>query len=577
MAETARDLEEKRDRAVLMKTSTTDPIRVDFLPADACPVPGRIGLTLAPGKKDDVWERDLAADLERLHEPFGASVLVSLLGDSELAELGIADLAWVAHTRGIRTWQLPVVDGGVPEDTDRVVQLVRGTVAVLGAGENVVVHCRGGLGRSGLFAACCLVALGHAPRAAIGIVRAARPGAVENLVQERFIERFAHEWKSVPAITPPLSRLMGCLLGGALGDALGYPVEFLKTAAEIERVLGPVSPERLPRQPGHKAIISDDTQMTLFTAEGLIRAQHRAMDRGICSPPAVLLGAYQRWLSTQTEEGLDRWKDPLSRGWLLDVLEIHVSRAPGDTCLSALVASLETEAAPSIEARPNDSKGCGAVMRSAPIGLVAIDVEGAFRLGRDAGVLTHGHPSGYLSAAYFAAVMQQVVRDVPLTKAMAVADDLLRGDREAGELVAAIDGARKAAYAGVPTRAVIERLGGGWVGEEALGIALLCAMTTEDGTPASVATSLWRAVAHGGDSDSTGSLTGNLLGAMYGVESLPSAWLEDLELSEVIERVARDLHITCILGLEPDFCRYPPSCLWRRSKRCLPPGSSAPT
>lgn len=542
-----------------MKTSTTDPIRVDFLPAEACPVPGRIGLTLAPGKKDDSWERDLEADLERLHGTFGASVLVSLLGNPELAELGIADLGWIAHTRGIRTWQLPVVDGGVPEAAEHVMRLVRGALAVLGAGENVVVHCRGGLGRSGLFAACCLVALGHAPRAAIGIVRTARPGAVENSSQEQFIERFAQQWKRAPAVTPSLSRLTGCLLGGALGDALGYPVEFLRTAAQIERVLGPVSPERLPRHGGHKAVVSDDTQMTLFTAEGLIRAHHRLMDRGESAPAVVMLGAYQRWLSTQTEEGLDRWKDPLQRGWLLDVPELSASRAPGNTCLSALIASLEAEALPSIQAPPNDSKGCGAVMRSAPIGLVASDLETAFELARDAGVLTHGHPSGYLSAAYFAAVVHQVARDASLTAAMHAADELLHRQPDADEVRAAVDAARQAAAAGKPSREAIERLGGGWVGEEALGIALLCAMTTESGTPASVAASLWRAVAHSGDSDSTGSLVGNLLGAMHGVEALPSAWLEDLELREVIERVARDLHITCVLGLAPDFRRYPPN------------------
>lgn len=229
-----------------MKTSTTDPIRVDFVPAGACPLPGRLGLTLAPGKKDDAWERDLAADLERLHESFGTSVLVSMLGDSELADLGIANLARVAHTPGVRTWQLPVVDGGVPENAQQVVRLVRGTLAVLGAGENVVVHCRGGLGRAGLFAACCLVALGHAPRAAIGIVRAARPGAVETMVQERFIERFAHQWKRAPAVTPPLSRFTGCLLGGALGDALGYPVEFLKTAGESSGFSDPCRPSGCP-------------------------------------------------------------------------------------------------------------------------------------------------------------------------------------------------------------------------------------------------------------------------------------------------------------------------------------------
>lgn len=542
-----------------VKTSATDPIRVDFLPAGACSGRGRIGLTLAPGKKDGVWDRNLENDLERLRKSFGASVLVSLLSDAELADLGIANLAWVAHTRGMRTWQLPVVDGGVPDQPNQIVHLVQGTLAVLDAGDNVVVHCRGGLGRSGLFVACCLVAAGHEPEAAIREVRDTRAGAVETLVQERFIEQFARAWSRTPPPIPAISRFTGCLLGGALGDALGYPVEFLKTAADIERVLGPVSPQRLPRRRGGQAVVSDDTQMTLFTAEGLIRAAHRGMDRGICSPPSVLLGAYQRWLSTQTEEGLNRWKDPLQRGWLLDVPELNVSRAPGNTCLSALVASLETEVVPSIDALPNDSKGCGAVMRSAPIGLAARDVEKAFELGRDAGVLTHGHPSGYLSAAYFAAVVHQVVRDASLANAMQAADELLRREAGADEVRAAVIAAQEAAGVGKPSPDAIERLGGGWVGEEALGIALFCALTTDDGTPVSIARSVWSAVAHGGDSDSTGSLTGNLLGAMHGVEAMPAAWLEDLELREVIDRVARDLHTTCILGFEPDFERYPPN------------------
>jgi ADP-ribosylglycohydrolase/protein-tyrosine phosphatase len=541
------------------KTSETDPIRVDFLPREACTLRGRVGLTLAPGKRDDVWERDLVADVERLRETFGTSVLISLVGDAELQLLGIPDLDRVARTRGVRVCQLPVEDGGVPENAEGVVRLVRMALAVAEAGETVVVHCRGGLGRSGLFAACCLIALGHEPAAAIRIVRAVRPGAVETLAQERFIERFVDVWRRAAPVVPSLSRVAGCLLGGALGDALGYPVEFLKAASEIERVLGPLSPARLPRSRGGKALISDDTQMTLFTAEGLIRAQHRAMDRGNCSPPVVILGAYQRWLSTQTGSELEQWEDPLQRGWLIDVPELRARRAPGNTCLSALVASLTTGAVPSIDARPNDSKGCGAIVRSSPIGLVANDIERAFQLGRDSGVLTHGHPSGYLSAAYFAAVVHQLVRDASLRDAMQAADELLRREPEAGEVLAAVDAARDAAAAGKPSRGTIERLGGGWVGEEALGIALLCALTTEDGTPASVAASLWRAVAHGGDSDSTGSLVGNLLGAMYGVEALPSAWLEDLELREVIERVARDLHITCVLGFEPDFRRYPPN------------------
>jgi ADP-ribosylglycohydrolase len=539
-----------------VRTSLTDPIHVDFLPREACPLPGRVGLTIAPGAKDWGAQRDLAADLDRLRDAFGARVLVSFLGEAELDLLGIADHASVARARGLRVCRLPMIDGGVPENTDDVVRLVRAVIALLEGGETVVLHCRAGLGRSGLFAACCLVALGHGSDEAVRIVRAARTGAVETRDQSRFVEHFARAWSRAAPVVPSVSRFVGCLLGGALGDALGYPIEFLRTA-EIERVLGRTAPPRLPSAPGARAPISDDTQMTLFSAEGLIRAWRRESDRDLRSPEAVLLGAYQRWLSTQTGSGAERWSDPQERGWLLDVPELRAQRAPGSTCLSALEQSLETHRVPSIRARPNDSKGCGAIMRSAPFGLVAADAEQAFRRACDAAVLTHGHPSGYLAAGYFAVVVNRLARDVPLDESMRIADDLLRHEREGAEVAGAVEAARTAAVSEAPFPAVIERLGGGWVAEEALAIALLCALRAAGRTPMS--TTLWRAAAHGGDSDSAGSLTGNLLGANLGVEGLPPLWLDDLELREVIERVARDLHTTYVLGLEPDALRYPPS------------------
>jgi ADP-ribosylglycohydrolase len=198
-------------------------------------------------------------------------------------------------------------------------------------------------------------------------------------------------------------------------------------------------------------------------------------------------------------------------------------------------------------------------MRSAPIGLVARDPNAAFRLARDAAVLTHGHPSGYLAAAYFAAVVQCVARDVTLVESMREADTLLERESGGEEVRRAVEVARVLVDEGTAPREAIAQLGRGWVAEEALAIALLCALTAEGGTPDAVRASLYRAVAHSGDSDSTGSLTGNLLGAMFGVEALPMAWLDDLELRDTIAHVARDLHATFVLGLEPDVLRYPPS------------------
>ena len=360
-----------------------------------------------------------------------------------------------------------------------------------------------------------------------------------------------------PHVPDLKSRFLGCLLGGALGDALGYPVEFLHEPPDIQRIVGRTAPARIPRRPGHPPPVSDDTQMTLFTAEGLIRGR-RLAGPGTVSLDA-LLHAYQRWLSTQTRENLGAPADPARRGWLLDVPDLHSARAPGNTCLRALMSSLDGDPLPTIAAPPNDSKGCGAVMRSAPFGLVAGTPEAAFTWARDAAVLTHGHPSGYLSAGYFAAVVHGLARDVALPEAMRTADDRLARERGASETIAAVQVARRLACDGLPSPERIERLGGGWVGEEALGIALLCALTLEDGTPDDIRDMLWRSVAHAGDSDSTGSLTGNLLGAMLGVEALPAAWLDDVELRETLEQMALDLHGVFVLGVEPDGSRYPPT------------------
>ena len=177
-----------------MKTSLTSPLYVDFLdPADTG-LEGRIGLTIAPGKRDGpLWDRDLDTDLGRLRDEYKCNLLVSLMEPHEYDWLGIPDLFERASAHDIDTIRFPIEDASVPppEEMPRFAELVQQILAAAGAGKTVVIHCRGGLGRSGTVAAACLVALGHPPAQAIERVRHIRPGAVETPTQERWVQAFA--------------------------------------------------------------------------------------------------------------------------------------------------------------------------------------------------------------------------------------------------------------------------------------------------------------------------------------------------------------------------------------------------
>jgi ADP-ribosylglycohydrolase len=344
-------------------------------------------------------------------------------------------------------------------------------------------------------------------------------------------------------------RLLGCLLGGALGDALGYPLEFIRSSQEITARFGLAPPLDLSYA-GVEAFVSDDTQMTLFSAEAMVRA--RIAGARAITPFA--LGAYQRWYATQDMTPAGRVPPRSGHGLLLADPRLYARRAPGMTCLSALALSFTRRTTAGVEDPPNASKGCGAVMRSAPFGLAACTREDAFVTARDAAALTHGHPSGYLSAAYLAALVYDITRGAPLDQAMHLADGLLLAERGHEELAAALASARALASRGALSARAIEGLGGGWVGEEALAIGSACALgASEQG----VAPALWSAVAHGGDSDSTGSIAGNLVGSLVGAEALPARWRKQLELEDLICRVAGDLYAVTAGTGSPDPESYP--------------------
>lgn len=327
-----------------------------------------------------------------------------------------------------------------------------------------------------------------------------------------------------PHLTPR-ERARGCLLAGACGDALGAPVEFLADR-EIRARFGPGGIRDLAPAYGKVGAITDDTQMTLFTAEGLLRAHLRWLAEGVSEPAAALRSAYLRWLTTQGDRpppGVAFRED----GWLLGLRELHDRRAPGNTCLAALTGSADLFAR-------NDSKGCGGVMRAAPAGLVAWP-ERAFELGDACAAVTHGHPTGRLAAGFLAAAVAVLSTGQDLAAALDEATALLRERSSHGETLRAVEAAREEAAAG-RCGAVPARLGAGWIAEEALAIAVWAVLAADDLEGAVVL-----AVNHGGDSDSTGSIAGNLAGTMLGEAAVPARWLDPLELRAEIAQLADDL------------------------------------
>jgi len=333
-------------------------------------------------------------------------------------------------------------------------------------------------------------------------------------------------------------RFVGCLLGGAVGDALGAPVEFMKRS-EILRRFGPNGITTYAPAYGGLGTITDDTQMTLFTTEGLLRAWVRGCFKGITTYPGVTAHAYLRWLKTQGERSrceIDFGAD--EPGWLFQQRALHHRRAPGNTCLSALRAMTFFG-----EPARNDSKGCGGVMRVAPVGLFAWQFRNeqspqeVFSLGTELAALTHGHPTGQLTGGVLAVLILALADGATLPDALVTAKACLRLEPGHEETLDAIDLAEELATSELPQVEAIARLGQGWIAEEALAIAIYCALVAR-----SFKHGVILAVNHDGDSDSTGAIAGNLLGAMRGVKAIPDEWLEPLELRDVITELAEDLY-----------------------------------
>ena len=326
-----------------------------------------------------------------------------------------------------------------------------------------------------------------------------------------------------------ISKYQGCLLGLAIGDALGAPVEFLRLQ-EIKMRYGKDGITDFNEWRGFKpGSYTDDTQMSLATAVGCIRAYQRWRDRGICHSVSVVYHRYLDWFESQNDLGQ--------------------RRGPGNTCLRAL----QSGKMGTIEEKINDSKGCGGVMRTAPVGL-AFSSDRAFQEGAEYAAITHGHPSGYLTAGFLSEMISYIIEGKPLAEAIDLCIGQLTRYDGYSETLEKIELAQKLSISQKPPEESIHAIGEGWVGEEALAISLYCSLKFSDNFERGILA----AVNHSGDSDSTGSITGAILGTLLGVESIPRPWVQKVEESDRITKIANDMFSIFKGGKELSFEEYPP-------------------
>ncbi|KQX77366.1 MULTISPECIES: ADP-ribosylglycohydrolase family protein [unclassified Streptomyces] len=317
-------------------------------------------------------------------------------------------------------------------------------------------------------------------------------------------------------------RATGSLLGLALGDALGFPTEFNDVPSILAKC-GPWPEMELPK----RAFVSDDTQMTLAVG----RALRTAMDRGLLVPTSLA--------HPLRAEFVDWYRSPDN------------NRAPGRTCLTAC-GLLEDENLGWQDASQIGSKGCGANMRVAPVGLVpGLSDEQRAGAAQLQSALTHGHPTALAASDLTAHAVRLLTQGaepgalVGLLRAYAVDNRSRYHHRWLGDLwtrsqdptpehfiargwddcLGVLERLREALREPAPETDPCLATGAGWIAEEAMATGLLCFLLFPD-EPVTV---LRRAACSSGDSDSIACLAGAFAGAYAGADAWPTAWADRIE------------------------------------------------
>lgn len=491
-----------------MRTSLSHPLEIAAVPAGAGH--GLIGLTLCPGKKQPhaasgAWDRDLARDLNAI-AAWNAAAVVTLVEDHELERLQVTQLGQEVRERHMAWHHLPLRDGGVPGVAFEAawLEIGAGLRALLRDGSNVLLHCKGGLGRAGTIAARLLAELGISPAEAVAHVRTARPGAIETASQHAHVMRLGPVEEALPDTGPEATRdrAVGAMLGLAVGDALGTTAEF-KPRGSFARLTDIVGGGPFRLQAGQW---TDDTAMALALATSLI--ERSGLDE------------------TDLMNRFVDWRDNGEYSCTGTCFDVGIT-------VSTALRSFRRCGDPIAGSTDPMSAGNGSLMRLAPVAIrywqdEAARQDAAARQSRT----THGAPEAVDACIAYANILAEAIAARPRH---------------------AVLRSRSADYAG----AVRTIMAGSWRGKHrddvrgsgyvchSLEAALWCV-----GRTSTFADALLLAANLGEDSDTTAAITGQLAGAIYGKEGIPDRWLSRLAWGDLIESLA--LELTTPFGWYPE-------------------------
>ena len=483
-----------------VKTSVSHPLRIDCVrPKEGF---GRIGITLCPGKTypwglAGNWERDLDLDLDAVEE-WGATAVVSLITREEIRDLKVSDLSRAVADRHMEWWHLPIPDGQPPDADFEQMWRVAGPAIRdrLRLGFDVLVHCKGGLGRAGTLAARLLVEFGESPSEAMRRVRKARsPNAIETLGQERYVAWCAAATEPLPSTTAKSiqDRAIGAFLGLAVGDAVGTTLEFRPRDAQarVEDMVGG-GPFDLPA-----GSWTDDTTMALALADSLAASE-----------------------TIDCRDLMDRF---VSWWWHGEYSCTESCFDIGNTTRESLARYVRTGDPIAGSTDPRAS-GNGSLMRLAPVALRFWDDSGSLdATAAEQSRTTHGTEEAVDACRAFAALLADAIAGSPRA-------DLLAPRH----------------FKGAP--AVQRVLGGSWRGRprdeissSGYVINTLEAAIWSVARTADFRTAILLAANLADDADTVAAVTGQLAGALYGLSGIPDSWLDRLAWKDRLTDVAHRL------------------------------------